>query len=153
MTSPWYLLDVLHHSHYLNHLPIEIILVVTLIIQYLYLTYKPFCKKCEDEKVAPNKVLQATTNIKWYQDMLKMHSSNVLKVNEWKCDKHREHHGWQGHDYMHAPNSHVRIFDYFLLRSNELNIEKEEIDYALSSAVYFSARAESHKVCSCYGLC
>ena len=151
VTMPWFLLDALEHSPLLSRIPVEVFLALALLAQYLFLSYhsRNSCQKCTNENEAPNKILLATTHILWYKDLLNLHSTSLLKVSEWKSDDYRSNNGWKGKDYMHSSNSHVRIFDYFLLRSDALSapgLVEREVDFALSAVVYFSARAESHKV-------
>lgn len=151
---PWYLLDLFQHSYLLNKIPVEVVLLLALLAQYIFLFNNSNCRKCSDDKTASSNILVATTHINWYTDLLKRHATSLLKVSEWKSDSHRESNGWKGKDYMHSSNSHVRIFDYFMLRCTDLATPggamtvDGEVDYALSAAVYFSACAESHK-----GLC
>lgn len=139
----WYLLDFLEYSPLFNAVPVEAILVLALLVQYFYLSSNETC--CAEDDT-PNKILLATTHIDWYKELLNKHSSSVLKVSEWKSDEYRRDNGWKGKDYMHSSRAHVRIFDYFLLRSTDLNVASGEVDFALSSVVYFSGCAESHKV-------
>lgn len=134
------------HSFLLNRVPVEVILLLALIVQYIFLSNNTSCKKCALDMDAPNKILIATTHIEWYKKLLNRHSTSLLKINEWKSDDFRVSNGWKGKDYMHSSSSHVRIFDYFLLRSTDLGVAVTEVDYALSAVVYFSACAESHKV-------
>lgn len=148
VTMPWFLLDVFEHSHHLNRVPMEVLLVLALVVQYIYLSNTARCKKCTARHDASDNILLATTHINWYTHMLSKFSSSLVKVNEWKSDQYRIDNGWKGNDYMHSSNSHVRIFDYFMLRSSDLELVSEEVelDFALSAVVYFSACAESHKV-------
>jgi hypothetical protein len=143
---PWFLLDCFEHSPLLNRIPVEGFLFFALLAQYIYLSNNSICKKCTESNDAPNNILLATTHINWYKDLLNKYSSSLLKVDEWKSDQYRVDNGWKGKDYMHSSSADVRIFDYFLLRSSDLEVAAEEVDFALSAVVYFSARAESHKV-------
>ena len=89
--------------------------------------------------------------MKWFLALKMVNESHVLDVKEWTDDGgiYREQEGWKGNDFMHSPNSPVRIYDYIMFPPGKLEDGSEVVmDYAIVSAVQFSVNAESHK-----GLC